>query len=273
MNSWIIFSIAFIATILILGVFRAIRAHKIARRAGILKVCVSTSLIIPVVFSAAFVFYGINRLSESEKYTLAANRYEMLLRTANGGYGVNGGNGYQQAAVKTETLSSPFDTSRISNDIRVYRENARTLKAYAIFLFALAFSELIAASSAVWYITEYGVVLVNFKYPEPIYAVQNGNRIVIHYTARVQNFGRVKSFKATPKNLEIFSRFMVQGAPQGVQYPINPQYPQYPIDPHFPQAPQYPQNNQYPQYQQIPQVQQPPQAPNDPNNQNNTPSV
>lgn len=260
MNSWIIFGGAFIVTILILGAFRAIRARVIAKKAGIVKTCVSASLVIPIVFSALFVFYGFNRLNESKKYARMANQYEMILRNSNYGYS---GNGYQQAAEKLEK-TSVFNTDNISHNIKVCRDNAKALKSYAVFLFALAFSELIAASGSVWYITEYGIVLMNFKYPEPFYAVVEGKRIVLHYTARVQNFGTVKSFKATPENMQLFAQFMAQGAPQ---YPVNPQYPQYPVDPHFPQAPQYPVNSPY---QQKPQVQQP-QNPNDQSNQNYPP--
>lgn len=249
MNYYIIFATAMLVTSSVMFAFRAIRARVIAGRARILKVCVSSALIYQLVFCAAFVVFGINRLAESEKDLRAMRQYEMILSAAN--YGNE--NGYQLAAMKTEPQSSTQNTERIErilNNIKILKERSRVLKQLAAFLFLGAFSDLVIAATAFWYITEAGVVMVNFKAPEPFYAVLNGNKIEISYMARLVNSTKVKSFKATPKNLEIFGRFMVQ------------EYQQYPQYPAYPQNPQYPQYQQLPQAAQIPPDQQNPQDPN-----------
>lgn len=261
---WIWFCSVMISVFSGFAVFKAVRARIIAGRAGILKVCVNGYvLILQLVFCGLFIFYGFGRLNESEKYFRAARSYEMLLD----GWDKVHGSEYQQAAMKTETVSAE-NIGKIRNNIEACRKNGRALKAYAIFLFALSFSELVLTPTACWYITQSGVVLGNFKTPEPIYAVLNGDKIDINYTAQLVNVRKLQSFKATPKNLEVFGRFMIQSYPQypqNVQLPPNMQFPRYPQAPQNPQMPQSMPYAQYPQqYQQPPQNQQPPQDPTDP---------
>lgn len=268
MDAVIWFCIGSIIAVTGISAYKAIRKRIIAGRAGILKVCVSwVSLILQLATCGLFLFFGIGRLNDAEKYFRSARTYEALLDT----WDKVNGSGYQQAALKTETVS-PESIGKIRNAIETYRKNGKALKAYAMFLFTVSFSDLVLASTAFWYITEAGVVLGNFKTPEPIYAVLNGEKIDINYTAQLVNVKKLQSFKATPKNLEVFGRFMVQSYPQypqNVQYPQNPQYPQitqYPQNVQYPQAPQYPQIPQSPQIPQYPQYPQDPQNPQDPTN-------
>lgn len=264
MDGFMWFFIGAIIAFTVIGTYKAIHKRIVAGRAGILKVCVSSvTLILQLVISGVFLYLGIDMLDKSERYFRAARSYETIMNRLDG----LTGSGYQQASMKTETFTSSANPERIRNNIEACRHNGRLLKGYAIFLFIASFSDLVLASTAFWYITEAGVVLGNFKKPEPIYAVLNGEKIDINYTAQLVNVKKLKSFKATPKNLEVFGRFMVQSYPQNVQYPQDPTYPQiqqYPQNVHYPQIPQIPQSPQAPQYPQYPTYPQPRQAPQDP---------
>lgn len=253
MDSWILFCFGTMIASVIMIVVKVIRARVIAGRAGILKVCVNwVSLIIQLAACVVFVFFGVNRYSQAEKLLRAARQNEMIAGRLNG---INDGD-YYHAAMKTENRQASLNTDQIQSNIIALRKNSRAYKAFSFFCFTLAFSELLFSTSAFWYITNAGVVLVNFKMPEPFYASLNGDKIDINYMARLANVNKVKSFKATPKNMEIFGRFIAQGYPQYPQYPPNQQIPQYPQN--MPYA-QYPQ-----QYQQFPQKPQPPQDPQNP---------
>lgn len=254
MNSWHLFCLGVMIVSAVMVVFKAIRARVIAGRAGILKVCVNwVPLIIQLAACVIFVILGVNRYAQAEKQLRAARSYEAIAGRLNGTIGGN----YQQAAMKPEARFTSMNTDQIRNNIDKLRANSRALKSLSMLSFTLAGSELLFSACTFWYVTNAGVVLVNFKMPEPFYAVMNGNKIDINYIARLANFKKVKSFKATPKNMEIFGRFMVQGYQQ---------YPQYPQSPQDPQNVQYPQSPQMPQVQQYPQIQQNPQDPQNPTN-------
>lgn len=261
--SWVWFCSGFIIIFSGFAVFKAVRTRIIAGRSGIVKICVNwVSLILQLATCGLFLFFGFGRLNDAEKYLRSARSYEVLVDT----WDKINGSGYQQAAIKTDTVS-PEKIANIRSAIESYKRSGKALKAYSLFLFTLSFSDLVLASAAFWYITEAGVMIGGFKTPEPIYAVLNGNKIDINYTAQLVNVKKLQSFKATPKNLEVFGRFMVQSCPQNVQYPQYPQITQYPQNvqyPQNPQIPQYPQNVQYPQNPQIPQVQQYPQIQQNP---------
>lgn len=216
--------------------YKAIRTRIIAGRAGILKVCVSrVSLILEVATCALFLFVGIGRMNDAERYFRAARANEALLDS----WDKITGSGYQQAAIKTDTVS-PESITKIRNSVQEYRETGGALRLYAIVLFALSFSDLASMATSFWYITEGGVVFGNFKMPEPIYAVLNGNKIDINYMAQLVNVKKLQSFKATPKNLAVFGRFMKweqEQSPQNVPVLQSPQAPQYPQYPTYPQAP------------------------------------
>lgn len=227
---------------------KVIRARVIAGRAGILKVCVNwVPLVIQLVACVIFVIFGVNRYSQAEKQLRAARNAETIAGRLDG---VTGGGNYQQASIKPETLVPSANANSLWDTAEKLRANSKALKAFSFFCFTLAGSELLFLTTSFWYVTNAGVVQVNFKIPEPFYAVLNGNKIDINYTARMANIKKVKSFKATPKNMEIFGRFLVQGYPQ---YPQNPQYFGY-----SQQNIPYPQNTQFPQ------------NPQDPQNPNNT---
>lgn len=226
------------------GLFRAVRARVIAGRAGIVKVCVHwVVLAIQVIFGAVLLFFGINRYLQAEKYLRAARSYEAISGRLDGFSDYNGG--YLQAAMKPEAFNSKSPDS-IRNNIETLRRAAEAMKRYSAFLIVISASEFLLIGTSFWYITEAGVVLMNFKVPEPFYASLNGDKIVINYTARLANVNKVKTFKATPKNLAVFGRFIVWEQEQNPQPPQNMPYVRYPQFPQSPQQPQIPQNTNIP---------------------------
>lgn len=186
----------------VIGIIRAVCARVIAGKAGILKVCVTWStLIIHLAVCALFIYFGITRVNEAQKHLRTADKYEAIIDRLDDIIG----DGFQQVAEKTPAESS----EEIRRKISAYRELGEANKTYAIVLFIIAVSDLVSAVSAIWYITEEGVLLSNFKCPEPFNAALNGNKIEINLAAKLKNANKVITFKATPENLAVFGRFMV----------------------------------------------------------------
>lgn len=185
----------------VLGIYHAVRARVIAGKAGILKVCVTWStLIIHLAIAALFTYFGINRMNEAQKYLSVVKKYEGTIDSLDKIFG----DGFQQVSEKSPAES----LDEIKRKIAAYKNLGEANKTYATVLFIWAVSDLVSAASAIWYITEEGVLLSSFKCPEPFNAALNGNKIEINLAAKLKNATKVITFKATPENLAVFGRFI-----------------------------------------------------------------
>lgn len=214
------FCVAVMVFTSVMTLVKAVRARTVAGKARIIKVCVPpAALIVQLIGAAVFVFFGIGRLSAAQDYFRAADKYEATIDRLDGIFGGN----YQQAAMKTETLSSSESSTEIRKKIASYRQIGEANKTYATILFIIAASDLVLIASTVWYITEEGILMPRFKIPEPFFAKQNGGKIELHFMAQFKNETKVITFKSTPKNLAVFGRFMVWEQEQNPQIPQLPQ--------------------------------------------------
>ena len=77
--------------------------------------------------------------------------------------------------------------------------------------FAFAIFELAYIPGSLLIFTEEGVLQHGLNFPEPIAAEINGDKINVNYKAgQLANFKRIRSFKATPKNIAVFGRFIAE---------------------------------------------------------------
>lgn len=205
----------------VMALIKAVRSRIAAGKAGIIKVCVPpAALIVQLLCAALLVFFGIGRLSEAQDYLRAADEAEMIMDRADGIIGDT----FQRVSEKTPSERS----AEIRKKIASYRQFGEANKTYAAVLFTIAATNLVLISSTVWYITEEGILMPRFKVPEPFCAKQNGGKIEIHYMAQFKNETKVISFKATPKNLAVFGRFMKweqEQPPQTVSVPQDANIP------------------------------------------------
>ncbi|MDE6731474.1 MAG: hypothetical protein K2J77_01175 [Oscillospiraceae bacterium] len=226
--TWI--GLAVVAFSLVMVLIQVVRSRVVAGKAGIIKVCVPPSaLAVQLICAGLFAFFGVGRPSAAREYFDAADKAEMLINAVDGVIDDD----FQQVSDKSPSESIADIRKKIAN----CRQAGEANKTFAASLFILAAGNLILILSTVWYITEEGILMPRFKVPEPFCAKQNGNKIELHYLAQFKNATKVISFKATPKNLAVFGRFMVwEQNTQNVPLPQSPQYqiPQNPQDANIP---------------------------------------
>lgn len=214
------FAVGMCGLIAVINIMRAIRMFVAARRARIIKVCARSGIIIVAVLFAGLSALGFNRLSKANEQLRKAQLYERILAAVS-----PDDDRYQNVTIKNEALSSSADTERIEENIRILKKNYETYKFLALYSLLFAFFELTYIPGALLIFTEQGLLIHSFKFPEPIVAEINGDMIHINYKAvQLANFKKIKSFKATPKNMAVFGRFIVWEDPNAgnVQQTVQP---------------------------------------------------
>lgn len=193
----------------------AIRAVVVGRRAKILKVWASPFMAVMTAFAAFFIVIAANRFSTAADYRAKAAMYEQIagINIPNGGGGTSVGDGFQHVSINT-TPNASVKTSdaqaRLLEQSRKLRDSADLLNTLAWYVLSLGILEFTLSLNMVWFFTEQGVVLGKFKFPEPIAAEYRDGKIDVYYKAQMQlaNKNKIKAFKATPKNLAVFGRFI-----------------------------------------------------------------
>lgn len=212
---WYVFMLVcgiFLTASSVFGIYKAIRTRVVAGKAGIAKVCVTWyTLIIHLAVCALFTYFGINRMSEAQKYFSLADKAERVIDRLDNIVGDT----FQQVSEKTPSESSADIRERIAK----YRKIGDANKTYATILLIIAVSDLVSAASAIWYITDEGIMLSSFKVPEPFNAALNGDKIEVNFAAKLRNIDKCITFKATPKNLAAFGKFINWEQEQNPQIP------------------------------------------------------
>ncbi|MDE6726865.1 MAG: hypothetical protein K2J80_02865 [Oscillospiraceae bacterium] len=208
-----IFRYVFMAFMLVLSVqniIHAIRAVVIGKKANILKVWVTPFVIVQLVLCAFWIVIAANRFSVAADYRAKAAMYEQIAGI-NIPSGTGSSNGYQHVAVKTSDAQT-----RLLEQVRKLRESADVLYNIAWYMLILGIFEFTLSLNMVWFFTAEGVVLGKFKFPEPIAAEYRDGKINVYYKAQLANNKKIKTFKATPKNMAVFGRFIVWDDPNAV---------------------------------------------------------
>ncbi|MDE6726866.1 MAG: hypothetical protein K2J80_02870 [Oscillospiraceae bacterium] len=202
------------------SIVRTVRMFAMAKRARILKVCVSPHIIITLGLFAGLLTMGIIRLSEANEQLRQAEAYERMLASN------PASDGFQHAAIKTNAPLSAADVQQITENIKILNENYDALMYWVRGSFAFAIFELAYTPGSLLIFTEEGVLQHGLNFPEPIAAEINGDKINVSYkTGKLANFKRIGSFKATPKNMAVFGRFIEWEDPNTVNVPQNVQPP------------------------------------------------
>lgn len=187
------------------SVVRTVRMFGMAKRARILKICISPHIIITFGLFVGLTIMGIVRLSQANEQLRQAEAYERMLASN------PAGDGFQHAAIKTGAPLSAADMQQIRENIKVLRDNYEGLMYWARGSFAFAVFELAYTPGSLLVFTEEGVLQHGLNFPEPITAEISGGKINISYkTGQLANFKRIGSYKATPKNIAVFGRFVAE---------------------------------------------------------------
>lgn len=213
-----IISCVFMAFTLILSlqnIIHAVRAFVIGRKANILKVWVTPAVIIQAVLCAFWIVIAVNRFSVAADYRSKAAMYEQIAS-------IDGSDRYQNVAVYSDVQN------RLLEQVGKLRESADIMTTAAWYMLMLGIFEFTLIFNMIWYFTEDGVVLGKLKFPEPITAEYRNGKIDVYYKAQLANNKKIKSFKATPKNIAVFGRFIEW---ENTQPPASPTPPAPPAMP------------------------------------------
>lgn len=202
---------AFTLAISVQNIAHAIRAVVVGRKAKILKVWASPFMIVQLAISVFWIVIAANRFSTAADYRAKAAMYEQIagINIPNVTGGTNGSDGFQHVSINTAAETSNAQTTLLEQ-VRKLRESADVLDTIAWYILTLGILAFTLALNMVWFFTEQGVVLGKFKFPEPISAEYRDGKIDVYYKAQMQlaNKNKIKAFKATPKNLAVFGRFI-----------------------------------------------------------------
>lgn len=223
---------AFTLAISVQNIAHAIRAAVVGRKAKILKVWASPFMIVLLAISVFWIVIAANRFSTAADYRAKAAMYEQIagINIPNVTGGTNGSDGFQHVSINTAAETSNAQTTLLEQ-VRKLRESADVLDTIAWYILTLGILAFTLALNTVWFFTEQGVVLGKFKFPEPIVAEYRDGKIDVYYKAQMQlaNKNKIKAFKATPKNMAVFGRFIVWEDPNAVNVQQTVQPPNTPI--------------------------------------------
>lgn len=221
MDYFYLFLLGIFGVIALMNIVRGVRMFATAKRARILKICPTSGIIVMAVLFVGLMILGFNRLSAANEQLRKARMYENVLSAVN----PDRFDEYQDATIKAspekseavKPLSYTDNIVTIKKNIDILRQNHDTYLFFAVYAFIFAFFELTSVPSALLIFTEAGLLIHSFKFPEPIVAELNGGMININYKAvQLANFKKIKSFKATPKNMAVFGRFIEWDDPNAV---------------------------------------------------------
>ena len=207
---------AFMLVLSLQNIVHAVRAVVVGRKANILKVWVTPFVIVQAVLCAFWIVIAANRFSVAADYRSKAATYERIAGIG----GTVSSDKYQNVAVKASDAQT-----RLLEQVNKLRNSADVMCSVAWYMLMLGIFEFTLIFNMIWFFTEEGVVLGKLKFPEPITAEYRNGKIDIYYKAQLANNKKIKTFKATPKNMATFERFIVWEDPNTVNVQQNIQPP------------------------------------------------
>lgn len=205
-----IFCVAFLGVLTVKNIVRAVRALVIAKRSVILKVMINWLVIADAALFVACIIFSVKSFSDAAAYRAEAGMYEEILGIG----GITGGlDGYQH-------VSSLFDSrAEIEEAVRDLYYDAELMNTVASYALVIGIFQITLGWSSIVFITEKGMVMGSMQLPEPIIAIYEDGRIGLYVKAQLANGRRITSFKATPKNIAVFGRFIEPTVPEA-QTPV-----------------------------------------------------